>query len=136
MGVRVISTSITCIAQVYPSANSLRHYIGIFREESLLSALKSRLETVRAHDFDVLSLESHQKDGGVFVRFSYSASDPEGALNTIESKVREEAAKRGGLPSWLGLGGGNVWVVKGTPWREVCTNCTRCNIVNDSHPKR
>lgn len=79
------------------------------------------METVKAHNFNVLSLESHQKDGGVFVRFSYSSSDPEGALNTIESKVREEATKHGGLPSWLGIGGGNVWLVKGTPWREVCS---------------
>ncbi|KAF9459344.1 RNA12 protein-domain-containing protein [Collybia nuda] len=96
----------------------LRHYIGVFREESLLSALKSRLESVKAHNFNILSLEPHQKDGGVFVRFSYTASDPECALNTIESKVREETTKHGALPSWLGIGGGNVWLVKGTPWRE------------------
>ncbi|RDB21358.1 Mitochondrial escape protein 2 [Hypsizygus marmoreus] len=97
----------------------LRHYIGIFRQESLLTALKSRLESVKAHNFTVLTLESHLKDGGVFVRFSYDASDPNKALKTIEAQLKEEAAKHGGLPSWLGgINGGSIWVVKGTPWRE------------------
>ncbi|KAF8078176.1 RNA12 protein-domain-containing protein [Lyophyllum atratum] len=96
----------------------IRHYIGIFREEFLLNALKDRLDSIKTHDFKVLSLEPHQKDGGVFVRFSYSAGDPEGALKTIESHLAEESAKHGGLPSWLGLRKGSMWLVKGTPWRE------------------
>lgn len=95
-----------------------RHYIGFFREESLLADLRSRLQTIKTHDFDILSLESHQKDGGVFIHFSYCANDPDSAVQTIINELREEAAKHGGLPSWLGLGGGDVWLVKGTPWRE------------------
>ncbi|KAG5645040.1 hypothetical protein DXG03_007219 [Asterophora parasitica] len=96
----------------------LRHYIGILREEHLLGALRARLDSVKTYDFQVLSLEPHQKDGGVFVRFSYSASDPVAALKTIESQLTEEAEKHGGLPSWIGLTRGGVWLVKGTPWRE------------------
>ncbi|KAF5386931.1 hypothetical protein D9615_001714 [Tricholomella constricta] len=105
-------------AESHHVCTSLRHYIGIFREEYLLGALRTRLESVNAHDFQVLSLKPHQKDGGVFVRFSYSASDSEDALKAIESQLKEEAVQHGGLPSWSGLGRGGIWLVKGTPWRE------------------
>lgn len=98
---------------------SLRHYIGIFREETLLGELKARLETIKAHGFDIVALEPYQKDGGVFVRFKYSAGDPSEALKSIEAQLRQEACKHGGLPSWNGLGRGNVWLVKGSPWKEV-----------------
>ena len=92
----------------------------MFREETLLSDLRSRLQTVKTHSFNILSLESHRKDGGVFVHFSYCSANNDSALKTIINELKEEAAKRGGLPSWLGLRGGDVWLVKGTPWREVC----------------
>jgi hypothetical protein len=71
------------------------------------------------HNFNILSLESYQKDGGVFIHFAYSANSDDSALKTIIDELRKEAAKHGGLPSWLGLRGGDVWLVKGTPWREV-----------------
>ncbi|KAH7927744.1 hypothetical protein BV22DRAFT_257665 [Leucogyrophana mollusca] len=96
----------------------LRHYVGVFREETLLSSLEAQLSTVKTHDFRVLSLEPHPKDGGVFVRFSYGAGNPRNALETIESALRQETIKQGGLPSWAGLGRGNLWLVKGHPWRE------------------
>ncbi|KIJ60595.1 hypothetical protein HYDPIDRAFT_32020 [Hydnomerulius pinastri MD-312] len=96
----------------------LRHYIGIFREESLLETLEERLSAVKTHGFKVLSLEPYQKDGGVFVKFTYRASDTQSALTAIENDLREEADKHGGMPSWAGLDWGNVWLVKGQPWRE------------------
>ncbi|KAG6854990.1 hypothetical protein C0991_009813 [Blastosporella zonata] len=94
-----------------------RHYIGLLREESLLDALESRLEHVKVHDFKAISLEPHEKDGGVFVRFAYTASEPEDALKTIKHELSDVTAKHG-IPSWLGLNKGKIWVVKGTPWRE------------------
>ncbi|KAG6811871.1 hypothetical protein H0H92_005447 [Tricholoma furcatifolium] len=95
-----------------------RHYIGLLREEDLLDLVKSRLEEVTAYDFKVVSLEPHEKDGGVFVRFSYSAKDQEAALTSIQSELFNLVERDGGFPSWLGLNKGRAWVVKGTPWRE------------------
>ncbi|EGO21697.1 hypothetical protein SERLADRAFT_362954 [Serpula lacrymans var. lacrymans S7.9] len=97
---------------------SIRHYIGIFREETLLERLEALLSSVKTHDFQVLFLEPHAKDGGVFVHFNYNASDPENALVSIENDLKQEALKHGGIPSWTGLGRGNIWLVKGRPWRE------------------
>jgi hypothetical protein len=98
---------------------SIRRYIGIFREESLLSGLEAHLSTVKTHNFEVLSLEPHYKDGGVFVKFKYNAKDQESALLAIEHDLRQHTQQHSGLPSWVGLSGGNIWLVKGRPWREV-----------------
>ncbi|KAG6888067.1 hypothetical protein C0995_010842 [Termitomyces sp. Mi166 len=95
-----------------------KHYIGLLREESLLEIIRHRLEHIKTHGFKIISLEPHEKDGGVFIRFIYNASDTENALKSIERELVEVAAKHGGLPSWLGLNKGNTWMVKGTPWRE------------------
>ncbi|KAG9318163.1 RNA12 protein-domain-containing protein [Chiua virens] len=95
----------------------LRHYIGILREESLLGELESRLSAVKLHGFQVLSLQPYQKDGGVFVKFAYRADDKESALKDIEDQLRAEADEHA-MPSWAGLGWGNVWLVKGHPWLE------------------
>lgn len=67
----------------------------------------------------MVSLEPHQKDGGVFVQFTYSAGDPASALKSLQKALREEAGKHGGMPSWIGMAKGDAWLVKGTPWREV-----------------
>lgn len=102
---------------------SLRHYIGILLQERLLTALQSRLDHLSSfHNFHPIEFQPQRKDGGVFVRFSYAPSDmPEGEqLSEIESSLREELAKRA-LPSWLGLGRGTIWLVKGSPWKEVIT---------------
>ncbi|KAF8163083.1 RNA12 protein-domain-containing protein [Crassisporium funariophilum] len=102
----------------------LRHYIGIFRQEHLLSSLQTRLEALSSvHNFHPIELQPQRKDGGVFVRFSYNTDpelvgDPDKQLSAIESALREENAKHGALPSWVGLGGGNIWLVKGSPWKE------------------
>jgi hypothetical protein len=66
-----------------------------------------------------VSLAPYPKDGGVFVQFTYHAHDSDHALKSIMTELREGAVRLGGFPSWSGLGGGNAWLVKGTPWREV-----------------
>ncbi|EIW60623.1 uncharacterized protein TRAVEDRAFT_57812 [Trametes versicolor FP-101664 SS1] len=96
----------------------LRPYIGYAREETLLERLRGLLSPVKTHDFQVVSLEPHGKDGGVFVKFKYKASDSENALQTILQNIRENVHSHGGVPSWCGLPAGEVWLVKGTPWRE------------------
>ncbi|KAI0637238.1 exonuclease [Trametes polyzona] len=96
----------------------LRSYIGYAREETLLQRLRSLLSRVKTHDFQVLSVEPHGKDGGVFVKFKYSAKDEDSALQTILQNLRENVHAHGGVPSWIGLPSGEVWLVKGTPWRE------------------
>lgn len=53
------------------------------------------------------------------MRFKYSAVDPVSALDAIQKSAREAALKHGGIPSWIELSKGNIWLVRGTPWREV-----------------
>ena len=104
---------------------SLRSYIGYAREETLLERLHILLSRVKTHDFEVLSLEPHTKDGGVFVKFGYKVINPGGASEPEEilQKLRESIHSQGGVPSWIGLPTGEVWLVKGTPWREVRRLC-------------
>ena len=72
----------------------------------------------------MLSLQPYQKDGGVFVKFAYDASDRGSALKDIEDELRADADKHA-MPSWAGLDWGNVWLVKGQPWLEVCSYTTQ-----------
>jgi hypothetical protein len=58
----------------------------------------------------------------VYVKFEYSAEDNEAGLQAIEKDLREEILRKGGVPNWIGVGRGNIWLVKGTLWREVCFN--------------
>lgn len=107
---------------------SFRHHIGIFRSDTLLDKLNYILNQVHTHNFRPLALEPHNKEGGVFVRFQYSLDKPDDrtssddlqrALETIQHDLREQTAKQGGVPNWCGLDSGNIWLVKGYPWREV-----------------
>lgn len=104
-----------CSVLIYPI--SLRHYIGILRQDDLLIALQSRFDRLSSvHNFHPIEFQPQRKDGGVFVRFSYTSEDEP---SRIETSLREELAKHDSLPSWLGLGRGKIWLVKGTPWKEV-----------------
>lgn len=103
-----------------PNYSSFRHYIGQLREESLLYKVRSLVSAVHSNGFKVLSLEPQVKDGGVFVKFQYKGgSDHDAVLDSILFDLREAAAKHGGVPSWSGLRKGDIWLVKGSPWREV-----------------
>jgi hypothetical protein len=117
MGVRIYYILI-CSVLIHPT--SLRHYIGILRQKDLLIALQSRFDHLSSvHNFHPIEFQPQRKDGGVFVRFSYTPEDEQ--PSRIENSLREELAKYGALPSWLGLGRGTIWLVKGTPWKEVTT---------------
>ncbi|KAK0197457.1 RNA12 protein-domain-containing protein [Armillaria mellea] len=108
------------VDSVFPiqlSRFDIRRYIGFLREEGLVRSLRDRLSSVNAHGFRITSLEPHPKDGGVFVRFAYKA-DSEIALESIEQELKRKVQDHGGLPSWLGMSSGNVWMVKGIPWNE------------------
>lgn len=99
------------------------------REDALLAHVSNLLSTCKDYDFKVLSLEPHYKDGGVLVRFTHSGGRE--SAEDIEAKLNEAAAKQGGLPSWLGLTGnrGEIWLVKGSLWREVCSHRGACSLV-------
>ncbi|KDQ60596.1 hypothetical protein JAAARDRAFT_67035 [Jaapia argillacea MUCL 33604] len=96
----------------------LRHYVGIFREDNLIAKLKTILSSIDTHGFKVLSIEPHLKDGGVFVRFRYNGLENAETLDAIENVLRDTASRQGGVPSWTGFSRGDVWLVKGQPWRE------------------
>lgn len=72
---------------------------------------------------DVIYISFRDKDGGVFVHFNYDASSSpsNGAspLEDIRQVMQSKARQSGGLPSWLGLRMGDVWIVRGEPWTEV-----------------
>ncbi|KAK0228223.1 RNA12 protein-domain-containing protein [Armillaria fumosa] len=108
------------VDSVFPiqlSRFDIRRYIGFLREDGLVQSLRDRLSSVNVHGFRITSLEPHPKDGGVFVRFAYKA-DSENALESIEQDLKHKVQDHGGLPSWLGMSSGNVWMVKGIPWNE------------------
>lgn len=99
---------------------SLRYYYGLLRQESLLDALGASLDAVHTHGFTPVALEPHPKDGGVFLRFQYTAPAPDPALLAqIERAVRDHLRASGGVPSSAGLRRGDAWLVRGTPWPEV-----------------
>ncbi|KAI0818814.1 exonuclease [Irpex lacteus] len=97
----------------------IRYHVGSAREETLLSRLSDILNSVKSQGFHVVSLEPHPKDGGVFVKFNYTATeDSDSSLNAILHDIKETSAKRGGIPSWTGWLRGDAWLVKGKPWKE------------------
>lgn len=96
----------------------LRYYFGHLRAPTLLSAVNSRLDHVNAHDFSVLSVHPHHNDGGLFVRFAYSASDTTHALADISAQLKRLAVEHGHIPSWSGFHHSRVWLVCGIPWIE------------------
>ncbi|KAF5358522.1 hypothetical protein D9756_001759 [Leucocoprinus leucothites] len=95
----------------------IRHYLGLLRAPALISDLRDRLDGLTTHNFHVLSLEPTTKDGGVFVKFSYTPSHDE-SPDSLEQAIRDQLNTNGALPSWVGLTHGNAWLVRGTPWRE------------------
>ncbi|GBE82399.1 RNA12 protein-domain-containing protein [Sparassis latifolia] len=96
----------------------LRYFLAVFRQETLVERLQYIFSTVQANGFRVLEVSPYSKDGGVFVKFSYTAVEQEPALDSILKDFREKANKLGGVPSWFGISRGNIWLVKGKPWRE------------------
>jgi len=97
---------------------SIRSYIGSFREETLLHSIRHCLSSVKEQDFNVVSLNPHPKDGGVFVHFKYDSPDPDNALHKIREAV-ENQLKCQGITSWWGKQLHKVWIVRGHPWPEV-----------------
>jgi hypothetical protein len=88
----------------------------------LLNVLQTRLEQLSpVYDFKPLELQPQRKDGGVFVRFSYSPPNSPDRDNwsALQRALGEEIRKHGPLPTWLGVGSGELWVVRGSPWKEV-----------------
>ncbi|THH15607.1 hypothetical protein EW146_g4901 [Bondarzewia mesenterica] len=109
------------IDSVFPirfGAWDLRYYYGLFRQEALLDKIKQILSSVHTHGFTLLSIQPYVKDGGIFVRFEYSGPEDQQVLSRIEHDIRDCVHKNGGIPSSAGLRRGDVWLVKGSPWRE------------------
>ncbi|KAF9070419.1 RNA12 protein-domain-containing protein [Rhodocollybia butyracea] len=95
-----------------------RHFVKPY-QDTLLTNLKERFSAVKTHSLQIISLDPHFKDGGVFVRFKYTSPQSEDvALKNIEESMRNEAMANGGITTWLGTRKANVWRVKGSPWNE------------------
>lgn len=110
----------TLLVMLLNSTFSLRHYFVWMRQDNLLGEIQDLLSSVKTHNFQSLSLEPHIKDGGIFVRFSYTTGNSQTPLDDILKDLRSQVKKRGGVPSWNGVPRGEVWLVQGRPWREVC----------------
>ncbi|THV08025.1 hypothetical protein K435DRAFT_825312 [Dendrothele bispora CBS 962.96] len=94
-----------------------RRYIGNLRAEPLLTSLKQSLSAVKEQNFQVLSLDPHPKDGGVFVRFEYD-SDSEEALRRIREAIEKQLTNNAQVTSWWSRRLNKVWTVRGNPWPE------------------
>ncbi|KAI0030739.1 RNA12 protein-domain-containing protein, partial [Vararia minispora EC-137] len=96
----------------------LRYLLGQFGQEQVLSHTRKVLSDFHAHDFQLVSLDPHMKDGAVFVRFKYAPGSPEeDVLSEIESAVRAHFDKHNGVPA-SPFCTGSAWVARGKPWRE------------------
>ena len=104
---------------ILTTAYSPRYYFGKLRQEYLLDKISEHISAVQTHGFKPISIEPHVKDGGIFVRFEYIPSQSEDVLQTIQSDLRNHFQSKGGVPSSAGIRRGNIWVVRGQPWREV-----------------
>ncbi|KAJ6466338.1 RNA12 protein-domain-containing protein [Mycena sanguinolenta] len=102
----------------FPGAWDVRWHWARRRDKPILEALKLRLANVKAHGFNVVSLEPYHKDGGVWCTFEFTAVDEDAALKTIKAELKKEAEKHGGLPSWDKGSGAQCWLVEGKPWVE------------------
>jgi hypothetical protein len=100
-------------------AYSPRYYFGKLRQEYLIDTLSEHISKVHTHGFNPISIEPHEKDGGIFVLFEYTSPQSEDVLQAIQSDLRNHFQSRGGVPSSAGIRRGNIWVVRGQPWREV-----------------
>ena len=64
------------------------------------------------------------KDGGAFVKFKYTQltqpADGEEPLDppALEAEIQRQVKAVGGITSWLGHNTGEVWLVRGRPWKE------------------
>ncbi|KAL0063290.1 mitochondrial escape protein 2 [Marasmius tenuissimus] len=96
----------------------LRRYLGLFREDRLINSIRNRFASVNVHNVQIEEVQSHSKDGGVFVKFRYTSDDPENAVKDIEEEFRKRANEEGGILSWTGKHVGGVWLVRGRPWLE------------------
>ncbi|VDC07176.1 unnamed protein product [Peniophora sp. CBMAI 1063] len=96
----------------------LRYLWGDCQRDRVLERLNALLTSTQPHGFQPLSLEPHHKDGGVFVRFKYNASELEDVLPAIERTLKKHAQSHGGVPSTTFLNRGSIWLVRGKPWRE------------------
>jgi hypothetical protein len=77
---------------------------------------------VDLHNFELLSVEPEVKDGGVFARFRYlDTGSSANIMDDLQTQLKKHVERRGGVPSWAGFRRGDVWIVKGHPWREVHT---------------
>ncbi|KAF9532412.1 RNA12 protein-domain-containing protein [Crepidotus variabilis] len=97
-----------------------RHSIGLIREENLLEDLHSKLDKLsNVQGFKALELKPHMKDGGVFVKFTYTPPEETTEdLDVLQLKLQKELKNKDPLPSWTGLDNSSLWLVKGSPWLE------------------
>jgi hypothetical protein len=105
---------------------------------------RSKVRRIRV---DVLSITHARirlhriKDGGAFVKFKYmepaKVQDSDEPLETpsLEAEIQKQVHDLGGVETWTGNKGGDIWLVRGKPWREVCELCS-CALPNILWPLR
>ncbi|KAG8798261.1 mitochondrial escape protein 2 [Serendipita sp. 398] len=121
----------------------LRHYIAASQQLRVMSSLQDTLDRITLPGFQVEKLEPRQdcicsrpnpylqfttfyriKDGGAFVKFKYmqvsSKDTEEPPLDTpsLEAELKKQIRSLGGIRTWIGNHAGDVWLVRGRPWKE------------------
>jgi hypothetical protein len=126
---------------------SIRHLLARANSPRVMSLLKQTLDKINTHGFRVESIEPRYaqglccqnvmlmkrrpyriKDGGAFVKFKYTKRAEEAKAEgekpterpSLEADIKKQVKDAGGIRTWLGNATGEVWLVRGKPWREVC----------------
>ncbi|KIK63729.1 hypothetical protein GYMLUDRAFT_40790 [Collybiopsis luxurians FD-317 M1] len=112
----------------------IRRFLVQSRKETLLTNLQERFSAVKTHGMVITSVDPHPKDGGVFVQFKYRAStqEEETALKNIQESLQTQLKEQGGVATWSGTRTPNVWLVRGSPWREDILSRTASDILKVS----
>ncbi|KAG8833407.1 mitochondrial escape protein 2 [Serendipita sp. 399] len=102
----------------------IRHYIAASQQLRVISSLEETLNQITLPGFRVEKLESRIKDGGAFVKFKYmqvtKKNGDEQPLDTpsLEDELKRQIHALGGIRTWIGNHAGDVWLVRGKPWKE------------------
>lgn len=103
----------------------IRHFFARHRKDQIMASLQATMDQIHTSGFRVEKIEPRMKDGGAFVKFKYTElTQAEGSdvpleeTPSLEAEIKKRVHEIGGIETWMGNKGGDVWLVRGKPWKE------------------